>query len=164
MTATHPQAGDGQRVQVPDVAAVRRSPGRLIRSAIVVLILLTFFTAGGISLVRAGELPGLPFAIGGAIAQLAVIVFLVTTLRVRATLTGDTVSRQAMSSARRTFAVMRVGLFIVVAGLLVYAIVRAVQGDGWTLVPTLIVSAVLWLLARGMARLRTGLENALASH
>ncbi len=156
---THPDTNNNPRVRVPDTAAMRRSPWRLIRATVIVLVLLTFFTAGGISIVRAGELPGLPFAIGGAIAQLTVIVFFVATLRVRATLDGDTVSRRAVTAARRTVAALRVTLWITIVGLTAYGLVRALQGDGWTLLPTLIIDVMLWLLAKGMTRLRNGLHT-----
>jgi hypothetical protein len=46
-------------------------------AVVIVLVLTMFFTAGGISLLAAGELPGLPFAVGGAVLQVAAITLVV---------------------------------------------------------------------------------------
>lgn len=48
---------------------MRRAGTRMLIALIIVLVLATFFTAGGISLTAAGELPGLPLAVGGAYDQ-----------------------------------------------------------------------------------------------
>jgi hypothetical protein len=147
------------RVPVPDPALMRRATYRIIVPFIIVMVLLTFFTVGGISLVINGELPGLPFAIGGAIAQLAVLVLVGTVLRVRLTLNGDTISTSAVTAAGRTVRLVRRALRAAVAALLLYALVRAAIGDRWTLLTAAIISVALWTIAVGTRRLVSGLST-----
>ncbi len=135
---------------------MRRGAWRTVLAGIVVLVLLTGFTAGGISMLLIGELPGLPFAVGGAAAQLAAIVISVTALRVRATLVQDTVSRHALQAAHRAYSMLRLTLLMVIVVLALYAIVRLVTGDPWTVLTAAIIGVVLWLLLRGSKRLRDG--------
>jgi hypothetical protein len=79
------------RAPVPNPALMRRATYRMILPFIIVMVLLTFFTVGGISMVIHEELPGLPFAIGGAVAQLAVLALVGTVVCVRLTVNADTV-------------------------------------------------------------------------
>jgi hypothetical protein len=152
--------GGPDRVRVPDVRRMRRGAWRMVLAALILLALLMFFTAGGTALLVAGEAPGLPFAVGGLVMQLSVVALVVGVLRVRATLVGDTVARTVMVANRRLFAAIRVVLLVTIALLVGYALVRLALGDPWALLTTGIVGVVLWMLARGMARLRHGIDDA----
>jgi hypothetical protein len=149
------------RVPVPDVTLMRRATYRMIIPFIVVMFLLTFFTAGGTSMLINGELPGLPFAIGGAIAQLAVLTLVIAVLRVRLTLSGDTISATALAAASRITRLTRRALLATIAGLLLYALIRAVLGDPWTLLTAAIISIALWTTAIGARRLAGGYQERL---
>jgi hypothetical protein len=89
------------RVRVPDPALMRRAGNRMIRTLIIVLVLVTPLTVGGLSLVAAGELPGLPLAIGGAVLELAAVAVTAAAFRVRSTLDHETISRTSLLAARR---------------------------------------------------------------
>ncbi|MFC6016477.1 hypothetical protein ACFP2T_09725 [Plantactinospora solaniradicis] len=154
--------GDPDRVRVADVGRMRQGAWRMVGAAVVVLALLTFFSAGGTALLVAGEAPGLPFAVGGLVTQLSVIALVVGVLRVRATLVGDSVARTAVAATRRLLAVIRIVLLVTVALLVGYAVVRLVAGDPWALLTTGIVGLVLWMLAGGVKRIRDGMDDAAA--
>lgn len=157
--ATASASDRSKRIGIADPAGMRRGAWRSARAGIILLILLTGFTAGGISMLQIGELPGLPFAVGGATAQLAVIAINVATLRIRSTLCGDTVSQRALLGARAIFAFTRAVLLAVMAGLAVYTLVRLVGGDPWTLLTTAVIGVTLGLLFRGTGRLRDGVDT-----
>jgi hypothetical protein len=95
------------RIQIADPTLMRRAASRMVLGLVIVLVLTTFFTAGGISLLIAGELPGLPFAVGGAIVQLALIALVVASLNIRRTVAGDTISSTTLVAARRTATFVR---------------------------------------------------------
>src|SRR5690349_23707022 len=122
------------RVHVPDPALLRRAATRMTVAVVILLILTTFFTAGGISLLAAGEPPGLPFAAGGAVLQLAAIALVVATRRVRRTLDGQTVARSSLISARRTSGWVRRSTLATLLALIAYGAVRLALGDPWSLV------------------------------
>jgi hypothetical protein len=159
--STPPGAIPADRIRVPDPAAMRRGARRTVLATAIVLLLLTGFTAGGITMLTLGELPAVPFAVGGATAQLAAIALAVTALRVRSTLHGDTVSRPALLAAHRTFTVIRAAVLTVAAALVAYAAARLILGDPWTMLTTAIIGLPLGLLARGATRLRHGATTTL---
>ncbi|GIF51358.1 hypothetical protein DFJ67_5104 [Asanoa ferruginea] len=142
--------------ELPNPARARRGARRTVVAGIAALILLTGFTAGGIAMLAAGELPGLPFAVGGLAAQLAVLVLVVTVLRARS---GDTNSRPQLESAGAAFNFLRRALLVVLVALVAYAVVRAVLGDYWTLITTAVIGVVLLLLHRGARRLQRGINR-----
>lgn len=142
------------RVHVPDPALMRRAGRRMAYALVMLLILTTFFTVGGISLLVAGELPGLPFAVGGAVLAIAAIVLVVATVRVRRTLEGQTVARSSLLTARRTAGWVRRITLATAAALIVYGIVRVFVGDPWSLLTAGIISVALLLLARGSKAMR----------
>jgi hypothetical protein len=84
------------RVHIPDPNLMRRAGTRITIALIIVLILTTPFTIGGITLLANGELPGLPLAACGAVVQIGCIVVVVFTLRIRRTL------NQALQQAKLT--------------------------------------------------------------
>lgn len=148
-----------QRVTVADPAGMRRGARRAIRAGIIVLVLLCGFTVGGIAMLRAGELPGLPFAAGGATAQLAVLLIVFASVRVRATLTGDTIASRSLVSSRRIIQATGWLLLVVTAGLGVYAVIRAALGDPWTLLTAAIIAFILIALYIGTRRLKSGTDT-----
>ena len=137
------------RVHVPDPALMRRATRRMTISLAFLLILTTFFTVGGISLVAAGELPGLPFAVGGAVLQIGAIALVIAPWNIRRTLDGQTVARSSLLTARQTSGwVRRIALATIIV-LIGYGIVRITLGDAFSLVTAGIISIGLFLLARG---------------
>jgi hypothetical protein len=130
---------------------------------IIVMFLLTFFTAGGVSMLTAGELPGLPFAVGGAIAQFAILTLIVAVLQVRLTLAGDTISATALAAASRTARLIRRIVLVAIVGLFIYGLVRVVLGDPWTLLAAALVSVVLGTVAVGAQRLGTRYQARLSA-
>jgi len=142
------------RVHVADPALMRRAGRRMAFALVMVLILTTFFTVGGISLLVAGELPALPFAVGGAVLEIAAIVLVVATLRVRRTLDSETVARSSLLTARRTAGWVRRITLVTALVLIAYGIVRVVVGDPWSLLTAGIISVALLLLARGAKAMR----------
>jgi uncharacterized membrane protein len=150
------------RVRVEDPAYMRRAAKRMTFALVMVLALTSFFTVGGISLVRAGELPGLPFAIGGAVLQLAAVVLVVAALGVRSSLRDQSVSRSSMVRARRTIRVVRLTLFGTALALILYAVARLALGDPWTLLTVAVIGFALLLLARGTKAIITAQDRSLS--
>ncbi|MET8153699.1 hypothetical protein ACIBSW_27515 [Actinoplanes sp. NPDC049668] len=149
------------RVHVPDPELMRRAGRRMTTALVIMLILTTFLTVAGISLVAAGELAGLPLAVGGAVLEIAAIVLVVATLRVRRTLDGRTIARSALLTARQTAnRVYRVALVTTIA-LIGYGVVRLVLGDPWSLVTACVISIGLFLLARGSKSMGLAQDQAL---
>ncbi|WP_125810173.1 hypothetical protein [Actinoplanes sp. ATCC 53533] len=128
---------------------------------VIVLILTTFFTAGGISLLASGELPGLPLAVGGAVLQIAAIVLVVATLGIRRTLDAHTVARSSLLAARRTARWVRRIALVTLLALVGYGLVRLVLGDPWSLITACIIDIGLFLLARGSKAIGLAQEQAL---
>jgi hypothetical protein len=151
-TGTADNGKNQGRVPVPDPALMRRSTSRILVALIAFLLLSSFFTVGGISLVAAGELPGLPLAVGGAVVQLAVLAIVLAGLRVRSTLTGGTVSRVAVSAALRTLTIVRIGTVTTIFAAMLYAIARAIVGDRWTLLTAAIMAIILWATASSASK------------
>ena len=149
------------RVPVPDPALMRRAATRMTVAVVIVLVLTTFFTAGGISLLIAGELPGLPLAIGGAVLQIAAIALVVATWRVRRTLDAQTVARSALQTARLTSGWVRRITLTTLFALLGYGVIRLALGDPWSLVTACVISIGLFLLARGSKAIGLAQEQAL---
>jgi hypothetical protein len=117
-------------------------------SLVFLLILTTFFTIGGISLVATGELAGLPFAVGGAVVQVSAIALVIATWNVRRTLAGQTVARSSLLTARRSSGwVRRITLATIIA-LVGYGIVRIALGDPFSLLTAGIIGIGLFLIAR----------------
>jgi hypothetical protein len=126
------------------------------------LILTTFFTVGGISLVAAGELSGLPFAVGGAVLQIGAIALVIGTWHIRRTLDGQTVARSSLLTARRTSGwVRRITLATIIA-LIAYGGVRTALGDPLSLVTACIIGIGLLLLARGSKTIGLAQEKSLS--
>lgn len=149
------------RIHVDDPAFMRRARRRMTVALVMVLILTSFFTAGGISLVAAGELPGLPLAIGGAVLQIAAIVLVVATLRVGRSLDGQTVTRSSLRTARRTAGAVRLTAVVTLLALLLYGAVRFALGDHWSIVTAGIIGIALFFLARGGKALRRAHDQSL---
>lgn len=150
------------RIQVPDPALMRRAASRTVLVLVVVLALTTFFTAAGVSLLAAGELPGLPFAVGGAVVQLALVVLVVAMLRVRRSLDGQTIARTALVTARRTTVAVGRAALATLAALLLYALARLTLGDRGTLLTAGIISPALLTLSVGTKRLRKAQDQSLS--
>ncbi|MGC5305960.1 hypothetical protein [Micromonospora zamorensis] len=131
----------------------------MIRAGIVLVILLTGFTAGGIGMLRAGEIPGLPFAVGGAVAQVSVIVIVVTVLRARAGGDGRSLLRSRLVSASHLLGGLRRALLVALVALALYALVRVVLGDRWTLLTSAFIALFFWLIYRGVGQLMRGLKE-----
>ncbi|RKR87385.1 hypothetical protein BDK92_1660 [Micromonospora pisi] len=151
-------AGD-DRTPLSDPASSRRGAVRTVLAGIVVVVLLTGFTAGGAAMLAAGELPGLPFAVGGAVAQLAAIAIVVTVLRTRSGTGDGSISRSRVASAVAAFVLIRAVLFVTFIGLVLFSLVRVVLGDNWSLLTAGIIGLMLFLLARGARRLTHGLKR-----
>ncbi len=150
------------RIPVPDPPLMRRAARRMTVALVVVLALTTIVTVAGFTLLATGQLPGLPLAAGGLILQLALIVLVVVTLRVRYTLDGNTISRAALADARRiTVGVRRLAL-TTIAALLVYALIRLGFGDPWSLLTAVLIGIALWFLAAGAKRIRQAHDRSLA--
>ena len=137
------------RVHVPDPALMRRATRRMTVSLVFVLILTTFFTGGGISLVAADELAGLPFAVGGAVLQVSAIALVVATRNIGRTLADQTVARSSLQTARRTSGWVRRITLATLIGLIGYGVVRMASGDPFSLLTAGIIGIGLFFLARG---------------
>jgi hypothetical protein len=129
---------------------------------IAILILATPITSWGITLLAAGELPGLPLAVGGAALGIGAVVLASATLRVRRTLDNGTVSREAMLAARRTIGLVRSALLITLLLLLVYGIARVLVGEWWSLLVALLLAGVLYLLAIGASNIAKAQDRSLS--
>ncbi|WP_410815060.1 hypothetical protein [Micromonospora sp. 067-2] len=150
------------RVPLVDPAAARRSARRSIWIGTLVFLGLTGFTASGTAMVIAGELPGLPFAIGGATAQIAVAVIVGTLIYTRS---GESAGllRRRLASAGRIYRRLWWALLAVLVALAAYALVRLIMGDPWTLLTAGIIGVLLALLLRGAALLHRRMSEA-ATH
>ncbi|MGW4946364.1 hypothetical protein ACWEOZ_32820 [Actinoplanes sp. NPDC004185] len=150
------------RVPVEDPAFMRRATRRMTIALIFLLVVTTFFTVGGVSLVVADELSGLPFAVGGAVLQIGAIALVIATWNIRRTLDGKSVARASLLTARRTSSrVRRITLATVIA-LIAYGIVRTALGDPLSLVTACIIGLGLLLLARGSKTIGHAQEQSLS--
>jgi hypothetical protein len=150
------------RVQVPDPSVMRRAGKRVVVATIAILILATLLTIWGITLLAAGELPGLPLAVGGAALGIGAVVLASATLRVRRTLDHDTVSRDAMLAARWVVGLVRTGLLLTLLLLVVFGLVRVLAGEWWSLMVALLMGAVLYLLAKGASNIVKAQDQSLS--
>ena len=137
------------RVHVPDPTLMRRATRRMTISLAFLLILTMFFSVGGMSLVAAGELPGLPFAVGGAVLQIGAIALVIATWNISRTLNGQTVARSSLLTARRTSGWVRRITLATILALIGYGVIRLALDDAFSLVTAGIISIGLFLLARG---------------
>jgi hypothetical protein len=149
------------RVHVPDPALLRRAARRMTIAVVIMVVLTTFFTAGGISLLTAGELPGLPLAVGGATIQIGAIALLIATWHVRRTLNGHTIARSSLVTARRTSGWVRRITLATTVVLIVYGLIRLTLGDPWTLLTTGIIGVALFLLASACQNIGLAQDRAL---
>ncbi len=141
---------------------MRRATKRMTIALVFLLILTTFFTVGGISLVAAGELSGLPFAVGGVVLQVSAIALVIATWNIRRALDGQSVARASLLTARRaSIWVRRVTLATIVA-LIGYGIVRTALGDPLSLVTACIIGIGLLFLARGSKTIGLAQEQSLS--
>lgn len=138
-----------ERVHVPDPALMRRATRRMTVALVLLLILATFFTVGGISLVAAGELAGLPFAVGGGVLQISAIALVIATWNIRRTLADQTVARSSLLTARRTSGWIRRITLATTTALIGYGLIRIASGDPFSLLTAGIIGIGLFLLARG---------------
>ncbi|MEU8606419.1 hypothetical protein AB0C29_00195 [Actinoplanes sp. NPDC048791] len=130
-------------------------------AVVIIVVLTTFFTAGGISLITAGELPGLPLAVGGAVIQIGAIVLLIATRHVRRTLTGQTIARSSLMTARQTSGwVRRIALATIVV-LIVYGLIRLTLGDPWSLLTAGIIGVGLFLVGNASKNIGLAQSEAL---
>jgi hypothetical protein len=151
------------RIQT-DGASARRATRRTVRLTIIVVFLLTGFTAGGFNMLIMGDAPAAPFAVGGLVFQLSVLGLLGAALRIRSSLSGDTISRRAITSARSMLMGIRAFLLFALIGLTIHSLVRlTIFSDRWTVLTAAIVGALLWLLRRGLRVVRDAWDAALAS-
>jgi hypothetical protein len=120
----------------------------MMLATIVILILAVLLTSWGITLLVAGELPGLPLAVGGVVLGIAAIVLTTSAARVRRTLDHDTVSRESILEAQRVSQAVRSAILVTMAALAIFGVFRVLAGE-WSLLISLLVCAVLYLLARG---------------
>lgn len=150
---------DFDRQYVPDPALMRRACRRMILALIVFLVLSSPFTIGGISLVATGNLPGLPFAFGGAVLQIAALITVAATIAVRASLDDATVSGRAVSTSRRILTVTRLGILATIVALLLFAAIRVFLGDYWSLLTAVLISGALWLTASMLRRVRQSYDR-----
>jgi hypothetical protein len=135
----------------------------MVRALIIILILSALFTVGGISALINGETTGLPLAVGGTVLDLACIALVTSTTRVPRSLIGDTISRSALATARRTTTGVRGATLATIVALLAFGLVRAGQRDPWSAVTAVLMSIMLAVLARGTKRLRHAQDRALGS-
>jgi len=150
------------RVRVPDPTLMRRAGNRVVVATIAILILATPLTIWGITLLAAGELPGLPLALGGAALGIGAVVLASATLQVRRTLDHDTVSREAMQTAGRIVRLVRTGLLLTLLLLVAFGVVRALTGEWWSLLVALLVGAVIYLLAIGASNIAKAQDRSLS--
>ena len=150
------------RVHVPDPALMRRATRRMTISLVFLLILTTFFTVGGISLVAAGEPAGLPFAVGGTVLQISAIALVIATWNIRRTLAGQTVARSSLLTARRTSGWVRRLTLATIIALIGYGIVRIALGDQFSLLTAGIIGIGLFLLARGSKAISLSQDQSLS--
>jgi hypothetical protein len=150
------------RVHVPDPVLMRRAGNRMVIAMVMILILTLPFTVGGISLLIAGELPGLPLAVGGFVLEICSIVLVAASLRVRRTLDGQTIARPALLAARRVAGGVRRTAVVTILALILFGLIRSAFGDGWSLLTAAILSIGLFLLARGTKTMGKAQDRALA--
>ena len=149
------------RVHVPDPALLRRAARRMTIAIVIMVVLTTFFTAGGISLLTAGELPGLPLAVGGAVMQIGAVALLIATWLVRRTLDGPTIARSSIMTARRTSKWVRRTTLSTIIMLIVYGLIRLTLGDPWSLAAAGIIGVALFLLATSSKNIGLAQDRAL---
>jgi membrane protein implicated in regulation of membrane protease activity len=94
------------------------------------MILVTPLTVWGITLLAAGELPGLPLAVGGAVLEVAAVVLTAAALRVRRTLSQETVSRDSLLAGRRVAGRVRLASLVTLLGLVVFGFVLVLSENG----------------------------------
>ena len=150
------------RVRVPDPTLMRRAGNRVVVATIAILILATPLIVWGMTLLVAGELPGLPLAVGGAALGVGAVVLASATLRVRRTLDHDTVSRETMRAARRVIGLVRTALLLTLLLLVVFGIARVLAGEWWSLLIALLVGVVVYLLARGAGSIAKAQDRSLS--
>lgn len=161
MTPQHRPAAD--RIAIPDPALMRRASRRAIRALIVILTLTALFTVGGISAIANGESTGIPLALGAGALDLACLALVVATQRVRNTLHDHTISRSALTTARRTTTWVQRGAWITILLLVTYGGVRLATDDPWSFITALAMSVALAVLARATQRLRRAQDQSLAA-
>lgn len=150
------------RIHVPDPALMRRAGNRMILALVAILIFATPFTIWGIVLLAAGELPGLPLAVGGAVLEIATVVLVVTTLRIRSTLDHDTISRESLLQARRVARGVRLASLTTVLALIAYGLIRGLTGEWWSLLTALLIGVALYLLGSGAKNIVRAQDRSLA--
>jgi hypothetical protein len=149
------------RLHIPDPDLMRRAGTRMAVALIIVLILTAPFTIGGVTLLAAGELPGLPLAVGGAVLQISCIVLVVVTLRIRRTLDGPTIARSALLTARRVAAWTRRTALLAILALILFGLVRLAFDDRWSLGTASLMSIGLFFLANGGKNMGKAQDRAL---
>ncbi|MGC4895415.1 hypothetical protein [Micromonospora sp. DT31] len=156
MTTSHPMDIDEDRLLLTDPAAARRGAHTSVLMGALVFLILTFFTVGGTILVSVGEVVALPFAIGGALAQLSAATVVGTVLYDRAGSDGVSVSRARLARTSRVLKALGRLLLAALATLGLYSLTRFALGDPWTLVTSGFIGIVLWAFYRGTVRIRRG--------
>jgi hypothetical protein len=149
------------RLHIPDPNLIRRAGTRMTIALIIVLILTTPFTVGGITLLANSELPGIPLAVGGAVLQIACIVVVAVTLRIRRTLNGTTIARSTLLTARQVTARTRHTALATIPALILFGLVRLAFDDRWSLGTACIMSIGLFVLANGSKNMRKAQDRAL---
>jgi hypothetical protein len=152
---------DPSRLQIPDPALMRRAGTRMTVALMVVLTLISPFTIGGVTLLAAGELPGLPLAVGGAVLQMSCIVLVVATVHIRRTLDDRTIARSALLAARQVTAWTRRTAVATILTIILFGLVRLAFEDRWSLGTACIMSIGLFFLANGSKNMRRAQELAL---
>ncbi|SHN43362.1 hypothetical protein [Cryptosporangium aurantiacum] len=155
------QGPDGPRVAAHNPDALRGSGCATAVLLIFFLVLSTFFTGGGISLVLAGEWAGLPFAVGSGYVQVGVALIVWANRVVARSLDlGGTVTVRAVARAYRVYHGVRAGCFVVLGALaaigLVIVFVGAADGKspvvlGLMLLPAALMAGLLLIVA-GLTR------------
>ncbi|NMO50057.1 hypothetical protein HH310_02450 [Actinoplanes sp. TBRC 11911] len=151
------------RVRVPDPALMQRAGTRMLLALIIVLILVTPLTVGGITLLVAGEAAGLPLAAGGVVLGVAAIVLTVTTRRIRRTLDQGTVARGALEAARRVSRRVRLACLTTLLALIVFGVVRGLSGEWWSLGTALLMGVALYVFGNGANTMVKAHDRALAA-
>ncbi|GIM97539.1 hypothetical protein [Paractinoplanes toevensis] len=151
------------RIQVPDPALVRRAGKRMIPALIAILILAAPITIWGVALLSAGELPGLPLAVGGLVLAVAAVMLTMSGLRVRQTLQQNTVSRESLRKARNVARGVRFASLGTLFGLVTYGLVRGLSGEWWSLLTALLVGIALYVLGNGASNAAKQQERSLVS-
>ncbi|MEU8181701.1 hypothetical protein AB0B85_11175 [Micromonospora sp. NPDC049044] len=141
------------RIPLVDPTAARRGVRRSVTISAFLLLGLTGFTASGTAMVRTGEIRGLPFAIGGALTQLSIVVLVGSILYSRAGSDGTFISQARRTRTNRILKAHSWLLLVALVALGSFALVRLLLGDPWTLVTSAIVGAFLTLFYLGIVRI-----------